>query len=61
MKLTDIMQMSTNPIHTAEIIMPAIARPLPLPHITFDLLYPIMLNMSPRSAKKNASTKPAIA
>ena len=55
------MQMSTNPIHTAEIIMPAIARPLPLPHIAFDLLYPIMLNMSPRSAKKNASTKPAIA
>ena len=34
---------------------------LPLPHITFDLLYPIMLNMSPRSAKKNAITKPAIA
>ena len=49
----------TNPI--AEITIPAIARPLPLPPSVFDLLSPIMLKMSPRIGKKNEQINPAIA
>ena len=45
----------------AEIIMPAMEIPRPLPPTVFDLFRPIMLKIKPRSGKKKAKISPAIA